>query len=151
IGRDDDGWRISPTLNLFFIAGLVGLVWLATDSSVGDPEARKRLFRLRTNLVLAGLAMWFFFGPSIGDVGLPDASPPATVQGTPASVPPNGHPTLPVGQQPPSSPSHGHTSQFTWGRPAAPRPEGTWKPGDGLRAMAQMLEDATGQGGPAGK
>lgn len=147
VAHDGDGWRISPTLNLFFIVGLVALIWLVTESPAGEPEARKRLFRLRANLVVGSLAAWFFFGPAIGDTDRPRPSPPATVQNVPTA-----HGEQPVisglgqpGQASPAglSPSHALTSQFTWKRPATP-PERSWRPGDGLRAMARMLEDATG-------
>jgi hypothetical protein len=154
IGRDDNGWRISPTLNLVFIVGLVGLVWLATESSVADAEARKRLFRLRTHLVLGGLAAWFFFGPSIGNIDLPAVSPPGIVPETAGAAPPVGQLTS-IGvnhlQSSQSHPSHGHTSQFTWNRPVGKPPAAAWKPGDGLRAVAHLLEDATGQSRPVGR
>jgi hypothetical protein len=148
IKHDGEGWRISPTLNLMLIAGLVGLVWLATESSPVDPEARKRLFRLRGNIAVGCLVAWFFFGPSIGETDDASRSPPATVQnalppsatiagdsslGEPSQASPTGGP-----------PSHGYTSQFTWKRPNAPMPDRSWRPGDGLRAMARILEDATG-------
>lgn len=147
VAHDSDGWRISPTLNLFFIVALVALVWLVTESPAGEPEARKRLFRLRANLIAGCLAAWFFFGPAIGDTHPSEQSPPDIVQNGPAALgaqPVNGGLGQPVQASPAGlAPSHALTSQFTWKRPATP-PERSWRPGDGLRAMARMLEDATG-------
>jgi hypothetical protein len=143
IGHDATGWRITPTLNLIFIAGLVGLVWLATESSSAEPEVRKRLFRLRANVVIGGLLVWFFFGPSIGDVevsGGAVAGAGANPLSPPAFSPP---PTTAAAQgRQDLLASQGMTSQFTWKRPPEPVPARNWRPGDGLRAMAHMLEDA---------
>jgi hypothetical protein len=148
INHDADGWKISPTLNLLVIAGLVGLVWMATESALSDPEARKRLFRVRANLVLGSLAAWFFFGPSIGDIEMVGPSPPVTAHQSGSAVPPAGQNTAAVsgqsGSPPPASPvAQGHTSQFTWNRAGQPPGGAPWKPGDGLRAMARLFEDAS--------
>lgn len=152
IAHDAAGWRISPTLNLLAIATLVALVWLATDSQTSDPLARKRLFRLRAQLVTAGLLVWFLFGPAIGNLNTSDAAPVATSQsaggGRATTI---ARPRRPTGAMP-ASPvaTQGHTSQFTWHRPVQPAVStGVWKPGDGLRAMARLLESASAT--PAGR
>lgn len=149
IRRDAEGWRISPTFNLLCIAMLVGLVWLVTESSHAEPDARKRLFRWRSNIVIGSLLVWFFFGPAIGDTDVGErtrpraeahaATPEALDQAS--TVAPDKAIYDPMA-------SHGHTSQFTWKRPADSQPPRGWRPGDGLRAMAQMLEDATGPTSP---
>ena len=145
IGHDTAGWRISPTLNLLAIVTLVALIWLATDSQMSDPLARKRLFRLRAQLVTAGLLVWFLFGPAIGNLKTSDPLPGAA--GQPAE---GGNATM-IARPPrpaiatPSSPiaTQGHTSQFTWHRPVQPASStAIWKPGDGFRAMARLLESA---------
>lgn len=149
VSHDADGWRVSPTFNLMCIVALVSLVWVVTESSAAEPEARKRLFRLRTNVVLGGLMIWFFLGPSIGDTDTGDMARPQAAAPTPQ----------PAGISPPSQAataerqsdrpeSHGFTSQFTWKLPADPAPARGWRPGDGLRAMARILEDATGPASP---
>jgi hypothetical protein len=148
IRRGPDGWQISPVLNLSLMGALVGVVWLLTDSPTNDPAARKRLLSFRANILLAILAAWFLFGPSIGTIDEPLA------QGAAAAPQPNrgvAHSSLgPAGQTPsalgsaPSigpSPSQGHTSQYTWRQAPRSSPPITWRPGDGLRAMAQLLED----------
>lgn len=148
VKHDGDGWRISPALNLMLIVGLVALVWVVTEGSSADSEARKRVFRLRANLIVGCLVVWFFFGPSIGETN--DGSPlrHPTAQDVPAVS--SGEPeNSAAGQSAQPSPtaaysSHGYTSQFTWKRPTAPPPDRSWRPGDGLRAMARILEDATG-------
>lgn len=141
--HDADGWRISPTLNLFCIAALVGLVWLVTESSAAEPEARKRLFRLRANLVIGGLLVWFFFGPSIGNTDVGETAGPNAAASVPAPAAFSQPPSAAASNLPFDQPaSQGLTSQFTWKRPAESGPARTWHPGDGLRAMARMLEDA---------
>ncbi|HVX10552.1 MAG TPA: hypothetical protein VHC22_05190 [Pirellulales bacterium] len=158
IKHGDDGWQISPTLNFVFIVGLVGLVWLLTDTAVNDAEARKRLHRVRTHVVLVALVVWFFFGPSIGETDTDRAPRTAQSDSGPegnhhaaAIVPPQsgqltGATGVP-GRQPLSAgptASQGHTSQFTWNQSARQPPRGgSWRPGDGLRAMARFLEDSS--------
>jgi hypothetical protein len=144
-----EGWQVSPTLNLLLVAMGVALVWLLTESPASDPPARKRLMRLRTNLVIAGLAAWFCLGPSIGDCDLD--TPPAASGTAPASSPTGNAFAVQAGEQqgkpianpagvPPAT--HGHTSQFTWSRPSpSSSTVPAWKPGDGLRAMARLFED----------
>src|SRR5487761_1077850 len=155
--RDSNGWQISPTLNVLLIAGLVAAVWLLTESPASEPVARKRLFRLRTNLIVVGLVAWFFFGPAIGDAGLDPSAPPLAltpkdggVESSLLATEPSGPPMHPAnglsGNSAPGPPAlaHGHTSQFTWHRVPRPTPSsGTWKPGDGLRAMARLFDDAS--------
>jgi hypothetical protein len=154
IKHGDDGWLISPTLNLLFIAGLVGFVWLLTDTSLNDPETRKRLFQIRTHLVLLALAAWFFCGPSIGDTGGDSASLPSSAQpdlvGRPHATPHGGQPTgvtVSRGAQPfPVGPtvSQGRTSQFTWNNTSRQPSRGRiWRPGDGLRAIGRFLEESS--------
>jgi hypothetical protein len=144
--RGADGWQISPTLNLLLISALVGMVWLLTDSPATDPAARKRLLGLRANIALVLLAAWFLLGPSIGAIEEPalTQSPRAAGQATAGSPLAPGETPLPAGSSPSlgASLSHGHTNQYTW-RQQAPRssPTSGWRPGDGLRAMAQLLED----------
>ncbi|HVA46049.1 MAG TPA: hypothetical protein VNH11_06715 [Pirellulales bacterium] len=160
IRHDEAGWHISPTLNLLFVGVLVLLIWLATDSPASEPPARKRLFRLRAQLVMCGLAVWFLLGPAIGDVELnapslcstsPVASSVAsggsqTVEAAQRAVQPVAQGTVTLG------PSQGHTSQFTWHRPVPPATvNGLWKPGDGLRAMARLLENASATPPPHGR
>jgi hypothetical protein len=149
IRHGNDGWQISPTLNFLLMAVVVGLVWLLTESPADDPVARKRLVRLRTNLVVLLLGTWFFFGPSIGAI---DKAPPTHAA---ASAPPSDignrrnlveaapASQLPKVGAPAAGPtlSHGHTSQFTWQQGGRPAPTVAWRPGDGLRAMARLLED----------
>lgn len=143
ISHNSAGWRISPTLNLLLVAAMVGLIWLATDSPAADPLARKRLFRLRAQLVTCGLAVWFLFGPTIGE--LETANAPAdhtTAGGALTTTGPHQQPGSPTTAVP--SLAQGHTSQFTWHRPLQPATDnGAWKPGDGLRAMARLLENAS--------
>lgn len=146
IAHDADGWRISPTFNLFCIAALVGVVWLLSESSSADPEARKRLFRLRTNVVVGGLFVWFFFGPAIGNTDLGDPSRPSMAANAPA--PAAFDAAAAQNRSDDIQASQGHTSQFTWKRPPDSLPPRGWRPGDGLRAMARMLEDATGPVSP---
>jgi hypothetical protein len=143
-----DGWKVSPTLNLLAIVGMVGLVWLATEATVSDPDARKRLFRLRANLVLGSLAAWFFFGPSIGEIEIVRSSNPDSEHVASSAPPPTGQGDVAMTAQTNAVPgqpaAHGHTSQFTWNRTPQPPGSVAWKPGDGLRAMARMLEEASG-------
>lgn len=148
VAHDADGWRISPTFNLICIAALVGLVWVVTESSSAEPEARKRLFRLRTNVVIGGLLVWFFFGPSIGSTDRRNAAQPDAAANPPLTAGFSQAPSATTGNQPFHVPAQGNTSQFTWKRPANPAPAPSWRPGDGLRAMARMLEDATGSASP---
>ena len=149
IRRGPDGWQISPTLNLLFMAALVGVVWLLTDSPVNDPAARKRLWSRRANIVLVALAAWFLLGPSVGAIEEPAVShaSAAGMDRSPLSAAPVSQATAPGRFQPSPSvaPSleHGHTSQFTWQRAPRSSPPLAWRPGDGLRAMAQLLEDVT--------
>lgn len=150
IRRSNEGWQISPTLNFLIMAVVVGMVWLLTESPADDPIARKRLVRLRTNLVVLVLGTWFFFGPSVGAIDkvptqaatMPPPSDVGTLQKL-AEAPPASQ--LPKVGMPAAEPtlSHGHTSQFTWqqGARPAPAPSVAWRPGDGLRAMARLLED----------
>ncbi|HQU46793.1 MAG TPA: hypothetical protein PK867_28575 [Pirellulales bacterium] len=162
IRHDEAGWHISPTLNLLFIGVLVLLIWLATDSPASEPPARKRLFRLRAQLVMCGLAVWFLLGPAIADVDVNDPSVASTSR-VASSIAAGGSQT--VETQRPLSPaasgnampgathlSQGHTSQFTWHRPVQPSTvSGVWKPGDGLRAMARLLESASATPTPHGR
>lgn len=153
IRRDNDGWQISPTLNLFLMAAIVGVVWLLTESPATDPQARKRLLGLRTNLILFSIGVWFFFGPSIGTIEeLRPQDSSSLAQ--PAGGNLNGDsarqaPVTPSTTAPATSPlagptlSHGRTSQFTWQQGAPSPPTTAWRPGDGLRAMARLLEDVS--------
>ena len=153
IRRDNDGWRISPTLNLLLMVAIVGAVWLLTESPAADPQARKRLLGLRTNLILLSIGVWFFVGPSIGTI---EELPPQTASNLaqPANDSLNGG----SAQRAPVSPSmtasagsslpgptlsRGRTSQFTWQQGAPSSPTTAWRPGDGLRAMARLLEDVS--------
>lgn len=162
IRRGADGWHISPTLNLLFIAALVAVVWLLTESPASDPMARKRIFRLRANLVVFSLAAWFFFGPSIGDANVEAPAAPHTAPSSAAGATATNavaaerttQPSLPAGSRAPGEPAalHGHTSQFTWKRGERPaQVAGSWKPGDGLRAMARLLEDVSAPPAPPGR
>ncbi|HEX7380470.1 MAG TPA: hypothetical protein VF278_25375 [Pirellulales bacterium] len=147
--RDAEGWRISPTFNLLCIAMLVGLVWLVTEPSSADLDARKRLFRWRSNIVIGSLLLWFFFGPAIGDtdVGERARSRADAHAATPEALDQANSAAPDKAIYDPAA-SYGHTSQFTWKRPADSQPPRGWRPGDGLRAMARMIEDATGPTSP---
>lgn len=137
--RGPDGWQISPTLNLLLIAALVGVVWLLTESPTTDPAARKRLLSLRANIALVLLATWFLLGPSIGAIEESALTPTVGTARSPLA----SSETSPAGNGPSvgSSLSHGHTNQYTWRQAPRSSPPAGWRPGDGLRAMAQLLED----------
>jgi hypothetical protein len=149
IRRGPDGWQISPVLNLWLMGAMVGVVWLLTDSPASDPAARKRLLSFRANILLAILAAWFLFGPSVGTIDEPALAQGAGSAPQPSRgvanrlLAPNGQTPGALGSSPSagSSPSHGHTSQYTWRQAPRPSPPIAWRPGDGLRAMAQLLED----------
>ncbi len=149
IRRGPDGWQISPTLNLVLMAALVGVVWLLTDSPAPDAAARKRLVNFRANVVIASLAAWFLLGPSVGAIEEPTRTYASTLQAAAAGVDRSPLAAVPAGQAFQASSSggpsleHGHTSQYTWQRTPRPSPPLAWRPGDGLRAMAQLLEDVT--------
>ena len=132
-----------------------------TESPATDPLARKRLLSLRTNLILLSIGVWFFFGPSIGTIEeLPSQDSSNLAQptdrdfnGDTAPRPSVNPSATAAGGSPLAGPalSHGRTNQFTWQQGGRPSPTTAWRPGDGLRAMARLLEDVSTPPGSAGR
>ncbi|HJT33022.1 MAG TPA: hypothetical protein VJ783_13355 [Pirellulales bacterium] len=151
VSHTPDGWQVSPVLNAAAVAAFAGLVWMLTgaDLPAGDAHAARRLFRTRIYLIGCGLGLWFFFGPAI-------VSPPPMVKTAAPSPRPaaqtGGSSGDAIGAPAPNSPYHRGPSIRGRGAldpahgqsPFAQNPDGNsrrgWRPGDGLRVMADLIE-----------
>lgn len=147
-----EGWRISASLNVLLIAIGAGLVWLITspETPPADTDARQRLFRLRANLIACGLAVWFFLGPTIGDVA---QSPPegADQQAAPPGAAANSRrPALHLdpstenhwpGRTAPARDANGMSSGTPWPpRATGQQPSEPWHPGDGIKSLGKLID-----------
>ncbi|HEX5443946.1 MAG TPA: hypothetical protein VFW87_08970 [Pirellulales bacterium] len=148
VSHTPDGWQISPALNAAAIAAFAGLVWMTTgcEPAPANPQAKGRLFRTRAYLIGCGLGLWFFFGPSI-------ASPPPLVKTTAPTAASDPAATRPAEQAivraAPAARVTGYDRRGIAGRADADSPFGPpkhnvasrgWRPGDGLRMMANLIE-----------
>lgn len=143
-----DGWQISPTLNAAAIAAFVGLVWMATgcEAPPADPQAKGRLFRLRAYLIGCGLGLWFFFGPAIGNPA------PAVKVAAPAEGPAAAMPRPDERAASRAAPTDGWQNgdrralaaradaHSPFAQPRDHAVARGWRPGDGLRMMANLIE-----------
>ena len=151
VSHTPDGWQISPALNAAAVAAFAGLVWMLTgaDLPAGDAQAARRLFRTRAYLIGCGIGLWFFFGPAI-------ASPPPVLKtaapSAQASAQAGGLHNDAFGPSTSASPYHrgpvvgvqGAIAPARGQSPFANYPDGDsrrgWRPGDGLRVMADLIE-----------
>lgn len=150
VSHTPDGWQVSPALNAAAVAAFAGLVWMLTGAEMpaGDAHAVRRLFRMRAYLIGCGLGLWFFFGPAI-------ASPPPVLKTAAPSAPSAAQAgTVPNNSFGPSTPTSPYHRPGIGGRGAADAargqspftqpPDGAsrrgWRPGDGLRVMADLIE-----------
>lgn len=140
--RTPDGWQISPVLNAVVIASMAGMVWMMTgaDTPANDVHAVKRLLRLRMYLIGCGLGLWFFFGPAIG-------TPPPAVKSAGPAAPARESAREAFAAAPTAGPRgmEQHVAANRMGRDARFRsvpdaPQRGWRPGDGLRMMANLIE-----------
>lgn len=148
VNHTPDGWQISPTLNAAAVAAFVGLVWMATgcEAPPADRQAKGRLFRLRAYLIGCGLGLWFFFGPAIGNPA-PVVKVAAPVEGHDAAMPQLDE--RPASRAAPTAGVQNGDRRAIAARADVDSPFGQpqhnvtsrgWRPGDGLRMMANLIE-----------
>lgn len=148
-----EGWRISASLNVLLIAVGAALVWLFTgpETPPADAEARQRLFRLRANLVACGLAVWFFLGPTIGEVSQSQPDGTDSSIASPAAMASNSRrPALNLDRSAerdwPSRPAPARDATgMSAGTPWPPRATGgpagePWRPGDGIKSLGKLFD-----------